>query len=98
MEPRKLRVALMVHDHNQELEFWYPLLRLRETGVEVKVIGALSESSTILARAGLLKGKRVSAAPDVEIALAASGIVTSRDPNDIPAFFRKFSETLAAAA
>jgi protease I len=175
MEPGKPRVALLVHDHYQELEFWYPLLRLREAGVDVKVIGAkpdhtyhsrlgypviadhglaevaakdfdavivpgdgaadsiaadhglvafvaavaaagkpvaaLSESSKVLAKAGLLKGKRVSAAPDGWSALQAGGatcgddpatvdglIVTSRGANDIPAFFRKFSDLVGSVA
>ena len=174
MEPRKPRVALLVHNDYQELEFWYPLLRLRETGTDVKVIaalpdqtyvsrlgypviadhgvaevaaedfdaviipgggaaghiagdhafvafiagvaaagkptGALSESSMILARAGLLRGKQVSATPGIKAELLAGGascgddgvtvdgaIVTSRGPNDIPVFFRRFSETLGSA-
>ena len=33
------RVAILVEDNYQELELWYPLLRLREAGAEVKVIG-----------------------------------------------------------
>ena len=34
------RVGVLVREGYQELEFWYPLLRLREEGVDVKVIGA----------------------------------------------------------
>jgi protease I len=34
------RVGVLVRDGYQELEFWYPLLRLREEGVAVTVIGA----------------------------------------------------------
>jgi protease I len=33
------RVGVLVRDGYQELEFWYPLLRLREEGVDVTVIG-----------------------------------------------------------
>jgi protease I len=33
------RVGVLVRDGYQELEFWYPLLRLREDGVDVTVIG-----------------------------------------------------------
>ena len=33
------RVAILAEDNYQELELWYPLLRLREAGAEVKVIG-----------------------------------------------------------
>ena len=34
------RVGVLVRDGYQELEFWYPLLRLREEGADVTVIGA----------------------------------------------------------
>jgi len=33
------RVAVLAEESYQELELWYPLLRLREAGAEVKVIG-----------------------------------------------------------
>ena len=33
------KVAILVEDMYQELEFWYPLLRLREEGAEVHVVG-----------------------------------------------------------
>jgi len=33
------RVAVLAEEMYQELELWYPLLRLREAGAEVKVIG-----------------------------------------------------------
>jgi protease I len=33
------RVAVLVENLYQELEAWYPILRLREAGAEVKVIG-----------------------------------------------------------
>jgi len=33
------RVAVLAENHYQELEFWYPLLRLREEGAEVKIVG-----------------------------------------------------------
>jgi protease I len=174
MESRKTCVALLVHDQYQELEFWYPLLRLREAGIDVKVIGAepdhtyhsrlgypviadyglaevaaedfdavivpgggaansigadfglvafvtavaaagkpvaaLSEASRVLGKAGLLGGKRVSAVPDARATLLADGatcgddavtvdglVVTSRGVNDIPAFFRIFSDLVAVA-
>jgi protease I len=32
-------VAILVHEGYQDLEFWYPLLRLREEGVPVTVVG-----------------------------------------------------------
>ena len=33
------QVAVLVEDMYQELEFWYPLLRLREEGAEVHIVG-----------------------------------------------------------
>ena len=34
------QVAILVEDMYQELEFWYPLLRLREEGAEVHIVGS----------------------------------------------------------
>ncbi len=34
------KVIILVENHYQELEVWYPLLRLREEGAEVKVVGS----------------------------------------------------------
>jgi len=39
------RVAILAEDHYQTLELWYPLLRLREEGAEVRVVGTGSASS-----------------------------------------------------
>lgn len=36
----KRRIGVLVRDGYQELEFWYPVLRFREEGAEVTVIGA----------------------------------------------------------
>lgn len=33
------RIAILAENNYQELELWYPLLRMREEGAEVKVIG-----------------------------------------------------------
>lgn len=33
------RIAILAENNYQELELWYPLLRLREEGAEVRVIG-----------------------------------------------------------
>ena len=38
LETRK--VAILAEDNYQELELWYPLLRLREAGAEVTVVGS----------------------------------------------------------
>lgn len=39
MELSGKRIALLAEDNYQELELWYPLLRLREAGAEVTVVG-----------------------------------------------------------
>ncbi len=39
MKLKKKKVAVLVEDLYQELEVWYPLLRLREAGVNVIVVG-----------------------------------------------------------
>jgi len=39
MELQDVKVAILVEDRYKDLEFWYPLLRLREAGAEVTVVG-----------------------------------------------------------
>lgn len=39
MELSGKRVAILVEDNYQELELWYPLLRFREAGAQVTVVG-----------------------------------------------------------
>ena len=39
MELKGKRVAVLAEDNYQELELWYPLLRLREAGAETFVVG-----------------------------------------------------------
>ena len=36
---KKIRVAILIEDFYQDLEVWYPILRLREEGFEVVAIG-----------------------------------------------------------
>ena len=33
------KIAVLAEDNYQELELWYPLLRMREAGAEVLVVG-----------------------------------------------------------
>ncbi|MBP2296789.1 DJ-1/PfpI family protein [Azospirillum rugosum] len=47
----KHHVVVLVADGYQELEFWYPLLRLREERIAVDVVG-LEEDRTYLSRLG----------------------------------------------
>ncbi|MDQ7850507.1 MAG: type 1 glutamine amidotransferase domain-containing protein [Armatimonadota bacterium] len=39
MELSGTRVAVLVEENYEDLELWYPLLRLREAGAEVKTVG-----------------------------------------------------------
>lgn len=39
MELEGKRIAVLAEDYYQELELWYPLLRMREAGAEVIVVG-----------------------------------------------------------
>ena len=39
MELKGKRIALLAEDRYQVLELWYPLIRLREAGAEVDVVG-----------------------------------------------------------
>jgi protease I len=43
--PSNKRVAILVHDGYQDLQFWYPLLRLREEGVPVMVVSVEPEKT-----------------------------------------------------
>jgi protease I len=39
MELTDRRVAILAEDHYEDLELWYPLLRMREAGATVRVVG-----------------------------------------------------------
>jgi protease I len=39
MELSGKRIAILAEDHYEDLELWYPLLRMKEAGAEVTVIG-----------------------------------------------------------
>ena len=41
----KKPVAILVHEGYQDLQFWYPLLRLREEGTPVSVVGAEADKT-----------------------------------------------------
>src|SRR5438874_167918 len=43
--PANKRVAVLVHDSYQDLQFWYPVLRMREESVPVCVIGVEPEKT-----------------------------------------------------
>lgn len=39
MEIEGKRIAMLAEDHYEDLELWYPLIRLREAGARVEVVG-----------------------------------------------------------
>lgn len=43
----KPRIAVLVHHGYQELEFWYPLLRLREEEIDAIVLGLDGEATYV---------------------------------------------------
>jgi protease I len=45
MVHKKKRIAVLVEDLYQVLEVWYPVLRLKEEGVEVRLIGTGSKDT-----------------------------------------------------
>jgi protease I len=45
MELQNKRVAILAENNYQDLELWYPLLRFREAGAEVKVVGTGSATT-----------------------------------------------------
>lgn len=47
MASRRRSVAVIVSDRFHELEFWYPVLRLREEGVEVTVVGCEGDGAHV---------------------------------------------------
>ncbi len=45
MELQGKRVAVLAENNYQDLELWYPLLRMREAGAEVKLVGTGSATT-----------------------------------------------------
>lgn len=41
---KQLSVVVLVADGYQELDFWYPLMRMQEAGHDVKIIGPAAET------------------------------------------------------
>lgn len=50
MRLKDRKVGILVEDNYQELEFWYPYLRLKEEGCQVTIIGI--EKKTYLSKRG----------------------------------------------
>jgi protease I len=67
------KIAMLVEDNYQELELWYPLLRLREEGAEVVVVGP-HKGRTFTSKHGYPVTSDL-AADEVEIGALAAVIV-----------------------
>ena len=169
-----MRVAVLAERQYEELELWYPLLRLREEGAAAVVVGprvgeyaskrgypvqaecaahgcqpgdfagvivpggncpdylrrddavvalvrevasrggvvgAICHGGSVLCSADILRGRRVTSHPAIAVDLRNAGgrwedaevvvdgpLVTSRHPDDLPAFWRAFAEALLARA
>jgi len=168
---KKIRVAILIEDFYQDLEVWYPLLRLREEGFEVvtvepngrkeyrgkngypivvdkridevragdfnavvipggwapdklrlsqkvldfvkalhdagKVVASICHGGWVLASAGICKGRTLTSYIAIKDDLVNAGakfvdrevvrdgfLITSRKPDDLPAFCREIIETL----
>src|SRR4030067_84415 len=88
----------------QEMELWVPYYRLKEEGAEGKVVGAagaLCHAGWMLVSAGILKGRKATSFFSIKDDLVAAGanwvdaevvvdgnLITSRRPDDLPAFCR----------
>ncbi|MBI0537217.1 hypothetical protein D9599_16725 [Roseomonas sp. KE2513] len=165
------RTGVLVEAGFQEIEFWYPVLRLREAGSAVivlgprndaqvesqlgypvipdatfdaggewaglivpggamagrlaghaavlrllteaaeagAVLGAIAEGVVVLAKAGLLKGRRVACPSSLEMTVhagggepssdglaAEDGLITARSADELPDFYRAFAAALSA--
>src|SRR4051812_26732952 len=42
----QLSVVVLVADGYQELDFWYPLMRMQEAGYDVKIVGSQTQTPT----------------------------------------------------
>jgi protease I len=172
MDLKGKRAIVFVEANYQDLEFWYPVLRLREEGVEVvivgtgsaesytgrhgyplpkvdaiadkvdmkdfdalivpggwapdvlrryesilkitrdafaqgKVVGAICHAGSVLVSARVLKGKTATCVPAIKDDVINAGaeyvdrevvrdgnLVTSRTPNDLPAFMREIIKVM----
>lgn len=173
MELQGKRIAVLAEDDYQELELWYPVLRMREAGAQVRVIGprkasfkskvgypvdadmgieearpqdfdavivpggyapdrmrrhpkmvglvrdahqqgkvvaAICHAGWVPASAGIVRGRRVTSFPSIRDDLLNAGadwvdeevvvdgnLITSRVPNDLPAFCREVIRALVGA-
>lgn len=58
------RIAILVEEGFEDLEFWVPLMRMQEEGAQVTVVG-LEKGKTVHSKAGCLSARADAAASDV---------------------------------
>ncbi len=104
MELEGKRVAVLAENNYQELELWYPLLRLREAGAETFVVGTGS-SEQYKSKLGYPVNVDVSAsdlsADDVDAVVIPGGYAPDymrRDPNMVGLVREVFEQGKVVAA
>src|SRR5579884_1259049 len=113
MELAGKKVAVLAEDYYENLELWYPVLRLREAGAQVTIVGPKA-GETYKSKEGY-PAKADVAAADVRAAdfdavvihggahyvdqevVVDGNLITSRTPPDLPAFCREIIRALAAS-
>nr|MDQ3624194.1 DJ-1/PfpI family protein [Verrucomicrobiota bacterium] len=92
-----------------ELRSTPPVLEfVREFAAAGKPIGAICHGAWVLINAGLVRGRRLTSWPAIQVdvrnaggewvdeeVVVDQGLVTSRKPDDLPAFTRKLIEEIA---
>lgn len=89
MELQGKRILAFVDDEFEDLEMWYPVLRLREAGAEVIVAGPKEAGASYKGKYG------VPIQSDSTVKVVDRHIVSGRRPPDLPAFLREFIRVLA---
>ena len=54
MELEGKRVAILLADDYEDLDFWYPYYRMKEAGADVKVIGCVMTADSVKGRKGYM--------------------------------------------
>src|SRR6266567_3663124 len=93
------KIAILVDTLYQEMEVWYPLYRFQEAGATVVTVGAKA-GETYTSKLGYPVKCQLSyddaQVKDVDAEVVVdNNLVTSRKPEDLPAFCRASIQVLA---